>query len=53
MLVYLNSIYKFIYSFISKDEEEIKFEKPRGYKNVASNEMLHLKRKKSYYPYSR
>ena len=51
MLVFLNSIYNYITSFFFYENDENKFEKPRGYKNVASNEMLKLKRKKAYYSY--
>lgn len=38
----ISKIYKYLISFIY-EEEKLKFEKPRGYKNITSHE-LRLKR---------
>lgn len=44
MLNYLNNFYKYIYSFLYNQPEELRFEKPSGYKNISSNETRRLNR---------
>ena len=43
MLVYFNYIVNYIYSYFVNDQPQ-KFEKPRGYKNISSHELLSSKR---------
>lgn len=54
MFYYFNQVYEYIYSFFSNESSTPKFEKPRGYKNIASHEprKVILKRKNSYNAYS-
>ena len=39
MLVYFKKMYNYIYSFCCDTTKEPKFEKPRGYKNIATHEI--------------
>lgn len=54
MFYYFNQVYEYIYSFFPNESPQPKFEKPRGYKNIASHEprRVILKRKNSYNAYS-
>ena len=38
MLKYLNNLYNYICTFFYEENQSPKFEKPRGYKNIASHE---------------
>lgn len=54
MIYYFNQVYDYIHSFFFDTNLPPKFEKPRGYKNIASHEPRRfiLKRKNSYNAYS-
>ena len=43
MLNYLNNFYNYITTLLFKEDENDKFEKPRGYKNIASHEQINTK----------
>ena len=44
MFKYLNNFFNYMSSFLSNEPEEPRFEKPRGYKNISSNEAIKLNR---------
>ena len=44
MLVYFNYIVNYIYSYFENKDQPKRFEKPRGYKNISSHEILSSKR---------
>lgn len=54
MFYYFNQVYEYLFNFFSNESTPTKFEKPRGYKNIASHEQRRviLKRKNSYNAYS-
>ncbi len=39
MLKYLNNLYDYIYTYFYVENQQPKFEKPRGYKNIACHEL--------------
>ncbi len=39
MLKYLNNLYNYIWTYFYVEDQSPKFEKPRGYKNIACHEL--------------